>query len=754
VHTHCLNGCAPGETVETALHFLRVLCQGSRQALGAVEACGLLRVSQGYLALQGQWEGARVEALRLWRVALAYGADLEALTDVMALMGRPEAGGVGEPHRVCAGVFVRWGRPAIRALYRALEQACFAAAALGARLAHAKGREGEEDFAAQHAILAQCRARLDAVSDEVLTAGEGEGGQAALVDSSAQLHFLAGYVGAGLADGRGENFVSRVLSLLLSSVINRRAAAVESLIVAAAEAKRGCLQPTMPPQASTQTSATVVDALLGLVRLATLMLPRAPAGEAQTLIVAFLTTVLERLRCEGAWAEWARGGHRARGSFMDSLFVRLESAILLALADLGSQRLAPELRDHAMMLVPLCGPGSEAVVRRLMEEVALAPEPLLQQIFTSVACGAGTGGLERSASLLFPQPLKRSSLLLAPSNPSHKSELPLPCHWLLFPLLCHGEGGDALRFLQSCLRLLQALEGSSRYLALLPPALKLANLMCICQYKASLLADAQVSAAFAALSRKWLAAIPPQQLPAELEGALATLESRRQGGEQGRLTTFVGDLLERFQEDSCGVGPFAWTIRLFLRQSFPPEVRATVWTELGRAGILHLLDEGEAADEDMGPYTDAADRQPTLLDLYVEALTTQRSPFGLERGAFPALVAIRHLSAHILDAQKVWLHSARLLDALVLTRAACMAVSTREGPDLLAGLSACLHPVECAAPDTRGPPPVWGYRPTAEALQPRRGPIAGQIGGRGPHEWIAESERAGTGGCPRGLVSR
>ena len=47
---------------------------------------GFLRASKGLLGLEGGGE-CKVEVLRLWRVALSYGADLEGVLDLLAVLG-------------------------------------------------------------------------------------------------------------------------------------------------------------------------------------------------------------------------------------------------------------------------------------------------------------------------------------------------------------------------------------------------------------------------------------------------------------------------------------------------------------------------------------------------------------------------------------------------------------------------------------------------------------------------------------------
>lgn len=137
----------------TALATLRRLAQGSRAACLAMGARGLLRALKGLLGpglspnaaatdssddnddkspltgQQPQGQRARLlllEALRLWRVALRHGADLESLLDALALLA-PTAGEAEDDTRGDGGALVlpsHWPPAARAAWHRALEQAC------------------------------------------------------------------------------------------------------------------------------------------------------------------------------------------------------------------------------------------------------------------------------------------------------------------------------------------------------------------------------------------------------------------------------------------------------------------------------------------------------------------------------------------------------------------------------------------------------------------------------------------------------
>lgn len=627
------------------LRLLRVLAQGSRKVCLAMGGRGTLRASKGVLSLRHVASPAKVEALRLWRVALGYGADLESLLDVLQLLARPEE--EGHAYKLCKGVWVPWGGDdqLLAALYRALEAACLLFSERARQGPSHGGIMGEVHLDAD--VVGECGMRLRSTMATLL-GGMRERPSPAMALLSSQAHFLAACVEGGLAaEAAGE---------AVQIVTDAAASAYDGLLKSAASVKRAMLAVDATVSAD---DVAGVDLLLALVRLWSAGLRGGLPPTTTACALTGLQRVSEALDLGEEWRQAAASpaassaviqGYTAtrsvRRQHARRLLVAAEHLTLTTLASAGGE--IGQLAAQARRLVPICGPGSEHACLQLMMLGGLADKPSLATMYQQVVLG-GRASHPRLLQCR-DQPSCLTTLLLHPSLHDPAPLLPLPYHWLLSPLVSQGGSDHALttRLLRDCLSLLAS---TPTYTSQLPPAVLLYHLLSLCLFPPEVIADPGITTSFFSLAPSALARLPPDSLQPQLAQAALTLQPLGGLSHQGAgdsLHSFVADLLEACQEGAHGLEPHSWALRLLLHPVLDADLRLHVWRDLGKTSLLHLLDPPAGHDDDVRRLLDPLDRDPEMLDCYCQALGSRYyPPLTLDRGGLALVLATHHLAADV-----------------------------------------------------------------------------------------------------------
>jgi hypothetical protein len=664
------------------LRLLRVLAQASRRVCLSLGLRGTLRGCKGVLGLGHVEARAKAEGLRLWRVALGYGADLEALLDVLPLLVRAEAarskeekdgeGEAGTPRttKVCEGVWVTWPPELLVALYRALEAAC---GVVGERRRGKAGVGGTyAGVSLEASVVVECARRLSGIVAATLNALE-EKGEAGVALLSARVHFVAAALECGgivEGEGGGER-AAQAAQVVMEAVEGHWDTAVKD----AQHAKAALLQLRhLQPAASSSTEAGAgvgsVDVLFGLSRLwAALLGPSVacPVASVNRRALCSLERLASALDLIDDWRT-AAADALSSSTVLQSLsasaciptqhlrrlLVYLEHSVLCLLT--STNPTAGQYADQARRLVPLCGPGCEHLCLDLLRLSNLSTYPALQSLYTNVILGPCPPPVlsPRRAPSLVP------SLLLHASLTAPAPLLPLPFHYLLSPLISHS-GSDLALTSTLLTETLQLLASTPSYTSLLPAPLLLYHLLALSLFPIDAL-PLSLLPLFLPLARRTLSSLPPSSLPTHLTQAAYTLQppSALTHSPADSLQALANDLVEAFTEQSHGLELCAWGVRLFLRRALDSSLREAVWRDLCKASMLHLLDpaafqpqddtqasaeENEEEEEDDAlPFLYPPEDDSTLLDEYARVLSDRYYPsLTTDRGGWALLLTTHHL---------------------------------------------------------------------------------------------------------------
>ncbi|CAM9651969.1 unnamed protein product [Chrysoparadoxa australica] len=334
------------------------------------------------------------------------------------------------------------------------------------------------------------------------------------------------------------------------------------------------------------------------------------------------------------------------------------------------------LAAYPFLVVPLCGRGDEMIARRLIKWNTTG---IAQTVFTNVLCDERAH--HHSCCLLEGRWYELESLCLDPFGAFEAAEgaptpleslLPLPRHWLLLPLAGQGGQEASTKVVGATLQLLLEMEAAGNsYLRppSLTPEIKLYYLLNVCHYNDAL-NDEAVSAQFEQLMERVVTQCHEagEGFETRLMDTISAMNSKTvspgvillpndvpqdedEREKERRAVEFVSDVAGGYLSYSYGNRSFSRAVRLLMRAAMPVTVRALLWSEIGKVGLLHLLSEGVAFEDIAEGYLLPYDNHPAILDAYITAMKHKR--FCSDTKEAMCMVACHHLSHYFFAAATI-----------------------------------------------------------------------------------------------------